>query len=81
MCALLTDYDAVRMYDVNLVEEVLGVRIGDQKPDTYLPAQPYEEYFSEGGSQSVRHLGKGSRIWAKMNAEEKQVFSAAKARG
>ena len=25
VCALLTDYDAVRMYDVNLVEQVLGV--------------------------------------------------------
>jgi hypothetical protein len=59
----------------------LGVQIGDQQPDAYSPAQPYEEYFSEGGSQSVRHLGKGSRIWAKMNAEEKQILSSAKARG
>jgi len=81
VCALLTDYDAVRMYDVNLVEEVLGVQIGDGKPTTYVPAQPYEEYFSEGGSQSVRARGSGSRIWAKMNAEEKQILSAAKAGG
>ena len=80
VCALLTDYDAIRMYDVTLVEEKLGVTIGDKKPDEYVPAQPYEEYFSEGGNQSVRHLGKGSRIWAKMNDEEKQVLSVAKAR-
>ena len=81
VCALLTDYDAVRMYDVNLVEGLLGVQIGDKKPSEYIPAQPYEEYFSEGGSQSVRLLGKGSRIWAKMNDEEKQILGAAKARG
>ena len=81
VCALLTDYDAIRMYDVTLVEELLGVKIGEQKPDQYVPAEPYEEYFSEGGSQSVRHLGRGSRIWAKMNDEEKQILSAAKARG
>ena len=42
----------------------------DRKPDVYIPAQPYEEYFSEGGAHSVRHLGEGSRIREKMNAEE-----------
>ena len=74
MCALLTDYDAVRMYDVDLVEELLGVSITDKRPDEYVPAQPYEELFSEGGSRSVRHLGRGSRIWEKMNAEERTVM-------
>jgi Pyruvate/2-oxoacid:ferredoxin oxidoreductase delta subunit len=81
ICALLTDYDAVRMYDVTLVEELLGVKIGDQRPDEYVPAQPYEGYFSEGGEHSVRHLGKGSRIREKMNAEEKQIFQVERVRG
>lgn len=80
VCALLTDYDAVRMYDTALVEEVLGVRITDAKPTEYLPAQPYEEYFSEGGEQSVRHLGKGSRIRDKMNEEEKRIFQVERVR-
>jgi ferredoxin len=70
VCALLTDYDAVRMYDVGLVEEVLGVKIGDKKSDEYTPALPYEEYFSEGGL--YRHLGKGSRLREKMNEEERK---------
>ena len=70
VCALLTDYDAVRMYPTDLVEEVLGVKIPDQKPDTYVPAQPYEEYFSEGGE--YRQMGKGSRIREKMNKEERE---------
>ena len=74
-CALLTDYDAVRMYDVGLVEETLGVTIGPQKPAEYTPAHPYEEYFSEGGAESVRHLGKGSRIRDKMNAEERALMA------
>ena len=74
VCALLTDYDAVRMYDVDLVEELLGVSITDKRPDEYVPAQPYEELFSEGGNRSVRHLGRGSRIWEKMNAEERAVM-------
>jgi len=73
VCALLTDYDAVRMYDVGLVEQLLEVKITDKVPE-YVPAQPYEELFSEGGSRSVRHLGKGSRIWEKMNAEERAVM-------
>ena len=35
VCALLTDYDAVRMYDVDLVEKLLGVKIGDaSRPST-----------------------------------------------
>ena len=70
VCALLTDYDAVRMYDVDLVEQVLGETIGDTKPPEYTPAPPYEEYFSEGGLH--RHLGKGSRLREKMNKEERQ---------
>lgn len=70
VCALLTDYDAVRMYPTDLVEEALGVKVPDKKPDEYIPAQPYEEYFSEGGE--YRHLGKGSRLREKMNKEERE---------
>jgi Pyruvate/2-oxoacid:ferredoxin oxidoreductase delta subunit len=81
VCALLTDYDAVRMYDVDLVEELLGVEIGDRKPDEYQPPQAWEELFSEGGSRSVRQLGNGSRIRQKMNDEEKRLFAQAKVRG
>ncbi len=81
VCALLTDYDAVRMYDVALVEELLGIPIGDKKPDEYVPAEAYEEFFSEGGERSVRHLGKGSRIRDKMNAEEKQLLQQERVRG
>ena len=72
VCALLTDYDAVRMYDVDLVEKLLNVSVADHKPPECLPAQPYEEYFSEGGAQSVRHLGNGSRIFEKMNEDERR---------
>ena len=81
VCALLTDYDAVRMYDVALVEQLLGVAITDQKPAEYVAAQPYEEYFSEGGADSVRHLGKGSRLWAKINEEERRILGMEKVRG
>src|SRR5512132_51507 len=76
VCALLTDYDAVRMYDSDLVEEALGVTIGDRKPAEYLPAEPYEELFSEGGL--YRHLGNGSRIRDKMNAEERAAMAREK---
>lgn len=69
VCALLTDYDAIRMYDTDLVEQVLGVKITDKKPAEREPALPFEEYFSEGGL--YRHLGKGSRIREKMNQEER----------
>ena len=81
VCALLTDYDAVRMYDVNLVEELLGATIGDKQPDAYIRAQPYEEYFSEGGARSVRQRGKGSRIYEKMNEEEKRILAMERVRG
>jgi Pyruvate/2-oxoacid:ferredoxin oxidoreductase delta subunit len=73
VCALLTDYDAVRMYDTALVEQILDVKIGDTKPAEYVPAEPYEEYFSEGGQ--YRHLGHGSRIRDKMNAEERAIMA------
>ena len=74
VCALLTDYDAVRMYDVDLVEKLLGVTIGDA-PGPYESPRAYEELFSEGPPPSVRHLGKGSRIRDKMNAEERAVMA------
>ena len=74
VCALLTDYDAVRMYNADFVEELLGVTIGDKKPEEYLPAKAYEEYFSDGGPKSVRHLGKGSRLRDKMNAEDRKLI-------
>ena len=80
VCALLTDYDAVRMYSTDFVEELLGVKVGDQKPAEYVPAEPYEEYFSEGGRNSVRHLGKGSRLRDKMNAEERKMIDWERAR-
>ena len=76
VCANLTDYDAIRMYDSDLVEEALGVTIGDRKPAEYLPAEPYEDLFSEGGL--YRHLGHGSRIRDKMNAEERAAMAREK---
>ncbi len=81
VCALLTDYDAVRMYSTDFVEELLGVQVGDEKPPVYIPAQAYEEYFSEGGRYSVRHLGKGSRLREKMNSEERKLMGWEGARG
>src|SRR5215475_9838779 len=78
VCALLTDYDAVRMYDSNLVEEALGVKIGDEPPIEPIPAQPYEDLFSEGGR--YRHVGKGSRIREKMSAEERAIFAQERVR-
>jgi Pyruvate/2-oxoacid:ferredoxin oxidoreductase delta subunit len=81
VCALLTDYDAVRMYNTDFIEELLGVKIDDSKPAEYLPAEAYEKYFAEGGELSVRHLGKGSRIRDKMTAEERKLISWEKARG
>jgi len=78
VCALLTDYDAVRMYNTDFVEELLGVEVGDHKPNPPIPAQAYEEYFSEGGARSVRHLGQGSRIREKMTKEDRDLMRWAK---
>jgi hypothetical protein len=80
VCALLTDYDAVRMYNVDFIEELLGVKIED-KADGYLPAEAYEKYFAEGGELSVRHLGKGSRIRDKMTTEERKLIDWERTRG
>jgi Fe-S-cluster-containing hydrogenase component 2 len=79
VCALLTDYDAVRMYDTSMVENVLGEKVTDKPPDEPIPAKPWEEYFSEGGQ--YRHLGKGSRIREKMTAEERAIFARERVRG
>src|SRR5262249_21895738 len=79
VCALLTDYDAVRMYDSHRGEEPLGVKIGDEPRVERIPAQPYEDLFSEGGL--YRHVGKGSRIGEKMSAEERAIFAQERVRG
>jgi Pyruvate/2-oxoacid:ferredoxin oxidoreductase delta subunit len=72
ICALLTDYDAVRMYPTDLAEEMFQTKCGDTKPAEYHPALPLEEFFSEGGRYSVRHIGDGSRIKEKINKEERK---------
>ena len=81
VCALLTDYDAVRMYNTDFIEELLGVTVGGKIPDEYIPAEAYEELFSEGGPHSVRHLGKGSRIKEKMNGEDRKILEWERVRG
>jgi len=70
VCALLTDYDAVRMYPVDLVEEALGVEVTDGLPETPEPPEPWEDLFSEGGA--YRHLGKGSRLLERIGKEERK---------
>ena len=57
------------------IPDEFGEKVGDRKPDAYVPAQAWEEYFSEGGPPSVRHLGKGSRIRDKMNDEERSIIA------
>ena len=79
VCALLTDYDAIRMYDVDLVEHVLGVKITDKAPTEHAAPEAWEEYFSEGGL--YRHLGSGSRIREKMTSEERVLFDRERVRG
>lgn len=70
VCALLTDYDAIRMYDTDLVEQALDTTVSQKKPETPTPPEPYEELFSEGGA--YRHVGKGSRLLERMNKEERK---------
>jgi len=72
ICALLTDYDAVRMYPTELIEEMFQLKIGDNKPAEYHPAEPFEEFFAEGGRYSVRDLGNGSRIREKITKDERK---------
>jgi Pyruvate/2-oxoacid:ferredoxin oxidoreductase delta subunit len=74
VCALLTDYDAIRMYDVDLVEQLLGTTITDRKPPRYEPPEAWDDLFTEGGERSVRHLGHGSRIREKLNLEERRLM-------
>lgn len=81
VCALLTDYDAIRMYPVEMVQELTGEKITDNPPEEPIPAKPYEEFFSEGGEHSVRHLGKGSRIREKMTADERAAMNLERVRG
>src|SRR5262249_20199803 len=69
VCALLTDYDAIRMSPTELVENALGLAIGDAKPAERQPPHPWEDDFAEGGI--YRHVGHGSRIAEKMSAEER----------
>jgi hypothetical protein len=57
------------MYPTELVEQALHLKIGDKKPAEYHPAQPWDDDFAEGGS--FRHVGRGSKIAEKMNAEER----------
>jgi hypothetical protein len=60
------------MYPTKLVEEALGRKISDKMPDEIRPAENLTECFSEDGSQSVRHLGQGSRVLEKIAAKRRE---------
>ena len=68
------------MYNTDFIEELLGVEVGDNKPVPPIPAKAYEEYFSDGGARSVRHLGQGSRIREKITKEDRELMGWAKAK-
>jgi Pyruvate/2-oxoacid:ferredoxin oxidoreductase delta subunit len=74
VCALLTDYDAIRMYDTNLVEMALDTKITETAPEVPEAPEPWEELWSEGGA--YRHMGNGSRIQQKMSAEERALMQS-----
>jgi hypothetical protein len=81
VCALLTDDEAIRRYEVAVGEHLLGgVTLTDRKPDEAIPALPYEEYFSEGRAPSRRSLGQGARLREKMTAEERAILEQASRR-
>jgi Pyruvate/2-oxoacid:ferredoxin oxidoreductase delta subunit len=72
VCAVLTDYDAIRMYPTKTVEEVLGRKMSDKFPQEIRPVESLADHFSEDGSNSLRHLGQGSRVIEKVVAKRRE---------
>ena len=63
VCALLTDYDAVRMYDTKLVEDVLDVKITDS---------PGRSQSRRSRTKNISQKAANIGIWEKDRASAKR---------
>ena len=79
VCSLLTPAAAIRSYDANLVEQVLGIEIGDQPQANDEPLEAWDEYWAEEGG--FHHMGEGSQIADHLSEEERATLASGRREG
>ncbi len=74
ICAHLTDANAVRTYDANLIEQVLSLEIPEETPAARTTPEPGDENWAEGGG--FHHMGEGSCIEGLLSDDDRARLAA-----
>lgn len=74
VCAHMAEAQAVRSYDANLIEQVLGTEItGEAAPAGQTP-EAGDEYWAEGGG--FHHMGEGSQITDRLSDDDRAILAS-----
>lgn len=79
ICSQIARADALRVYETNLIEQVLGTEITAEPEPAGFPPEPGDEYWADGGG--FHHMGEGSRIADHLTPEESSLLDEAGHRG
>ncbi len=74
VCALLTDARAIRTYDSNLIEQVLGTEVTERRDPVGQTPEAGDDYWAEGGG--FHHMGEGSCIEDQLTDEDRAVLES-----
>lgn len=74
ICAHIAEAHAVRSYDTNLIEQVLGTEIGDAPESAGQSPEPGDEYWAEGGG--FHHMGEGSQIDDRLTDDDRTTLAS-----
>lgn len=73
VCTFLADVRAIRAYDANLIEQVLGTEVTDRPGPAPEEPEGWEEYWSQGGG--FHHMGEGSRIEERLDDDDRATLA------
>lgn len=74
VCTHIADAHAVRAYDANLIEQVLGMEIGETPEPAGQSPEPGDENWAEGGG--FHHMGEGSLIEDRLTDADRATLAS-----
>lgn len=79
VCAHIVGAHAVRSYDANLIEQVLGTEITSAPEPVGLTPEPGDEYWAEAGG--FHHMGEGSQIDDRLSEDDRATLASERPAG
>lgn len=79
VCTHIAEAHAIRSYDANLIEQVLGTEItAEAAPAGHTP-EAGDEYWAEGGG--FHHMGEGTQIGDRLTDDDRAILASERPAG